>query len=100
MTTCQNATPPKRSLLYAESQDVLEECPFLGCDALLLVITDVSEERMASVIRLKRISELGTTFAVTSHGSIVRTDDSQEPMASIIRVKIISKLRTLAVTRD
>jgi hypothetical protein len=32
-----------------------------------LVITDVSEELSASVIRVTRISELGTTLAVTSN---------------------------------
>jgi hypothetical protein len=31
-----------------------------------LVRTDVSEERRASIIRVKRIGELGTTLAVTS----------------------------------
>jgi hypothetical protein len=30
-----------------------------------LVITDVSEERIASIIRVTRIGELGTTLAVT-----------------------------------
>jgi hypothetical protein len=34
-----------------------------------LVITDVSEERIASIIKVKRISELGTTLAVTSNRS-------------------------------
>jgi hypothetical protein len=33
-----------------------------------LVIADVSEERIASVIRVIRIGELGTTLAVTSNG--------------------------------
>jgi hypothetical protein len=40
------------------------ECRLLECDAV--VKTDVPEERIASIIRLKRISELGTAFAVTS----------------------------------
>jgi hypothetical protein len=31
-----------------------------------LVIPDVSEERFASIIRVARIGELGTTLAVTS----------------------------------
>jgi hypothetical protein len=44
-----------------------EECSLLGFDAVwLLCITDVSEERIASIIMEKRISQLGTTFAVTS----------------------------------
>jgi hypothetical protein len=32
-----------------------------------LVRTDVSEKRIASIIKVERISELGTTFAVTSN---------------------------------
>jgi hypothetical protein len=32
-----------------------------------LVRTDVSEERIASTIRVERISELGTTLAVTGN---------------------------------
>jgi hypothetical protein len=32
-----------------------------------LVRTDVSDERMAYIIRVTRISELGTTLAVTSN---------------------------------
>jgi hypothetical protein len=32
-----------------------------------LVRTDVSEERLASIIRVKRIGEIGTTLAVTGH---------------------------------
>jgi hypothetical protein len=32
-----------------------------------LVRTDVSEERSASIIRVTRIGELGTTLAVTSN---------------------------------
>jgi hypothetical protein len=34
-----------------------------------LVRTDVSEECIASIIRVTRISELGTTLAVTSNRS-------------------------------
>jgi hypothetical protein len=32
-----------------------------------LVRTDVPEERIASIIRVKTVSELGTTLAVTSN---------------------------------
>jgi hypothetical protein len=35
------------------------------------VITDVSEELSASIIRVARIGELGTTLAVTSNGRIL-----------------------------
>jgi hypothetical protein len=37
-----------------------------------LVITDVSEERIASIIRETTIGELGTTLAVTSNQSTLR----------------------------
>jgi hypothetical protein len=36
---------------------------------VVLVRTDVSEKRSASIIRAKIIGELGTTFAVTSNQS-------------------------------
>jgi hypothetical protein len=38
-----------------------------------LVRTDVSEELSASVIRVTRISELGTTLAVTSNRRTLRS---------------------------
>jgi hypothetical protein len=41
-----------------------KECRFLRCDAVWL--TDVSEDRIASIIRVRRISVLGT-LAVTSN---------------------------------
>jgi hypothetical protein len=34
-----------------------------------LVITDVSEERIASITRVIKVDVLGTTLAVTSHRS-------------------------------
>jgi hypothetical protein len=37
-----------------------------------LVRTDVSEERIASIIRVTRICELGRTLAVTSNGRTLR----------------------------
>jgi hypothetical protein len=37
-----------------------------------VVRTDVSEERNASIIRVTRISELGTTLAVTTNHSMLR----------------------------
>jgi hypothetical protein len=38
-----------------------------------LVRTDVSEELSASIIRVTRIGELGTTLAVTSNRSVRRS---------------------------
>jgi hypothetical protein len=41
--------------------------PFAGTlRRVALIRTDVSEELSASIIRVTRISELGTTFAVTN----------------------------------
>jgi hypothetical protein len=50
-----------------------EECRLLGCDAVwLLLSTDVSKECIHSIIRVKRISELGITLAGTSNWSTLR----------------------------
>jgi hypothetical protein len=40
----------------------------MGCDAvwLALVSTDVSEDLIATIMRAKRVSELGRTLVVTS----------------------------------
>jgi hypothetical protein len=38
-----------------------------------LIITDISEEPIASIISMKRIGELGTTLAVTSNRSTLVT---------------------------
>jgi hypothetical protein len=35
--------------------------------------TDVSEERIASIIRVKRISEIGTTLAMPEFSSTLRS---------------------------
>jgi hypothetical protein len=42
-----------------------EECRILGCDTVCLIRADVSEERIASIIRVEIISELGTPLAVS-----------------------------------
>jgi hypothetical protein len=42
-----------------------EECRPLECAVWLLLTIDVSEERIASTIKMTRIGELGTTLAVT-----------------------------------
>jgi hypothetical protein len=55
-----------------------------------LVISDVSEECIASIIRVTKIAELGT-LAVTS---IVRTDLSEERIAFISKGKGIRELDT------
>jgi hypothetical protein len=40
---------------------------FWDVRTMYLVRTDVSQERIVSIIRVKRIDELGTTIAVTSN---------------------------------
>jgi hypothetical protein len=39
---------------------------------MALARTEVSDERLVSIIRVKRIGEIGTTLAVTSNRSILR----------------------------
>jgi hypothetical protein len=46
---------------------IYEEWCLLGCYAVWLVRTDVSEEPSASIIRVTTIGELGTTLAATSN---------------------------------
>jgi hypothetical protein len=46
---------------------------------VVLVRTDVSEERNASFIRVTRIGELGTTLAVTSNRRTLRRNTKQKP---------------------
>jgi hypothetical protein len=44
-----------------------EECRLLRCHRVVLVRTDVLEERSASIIRETKIGELGTTLPVTTN---------------------------------
>jgi hypothetical protein len=44
--------------------------------SVTLVRADVSEERVASIIRVTRISELGTTLAVTSNQRTQRRNNT------------------------
>jgi hypothetical protein len=68
---------------------------------LALVRTDDSEKLSASFITVTRISELGTTLALTRNCSmgLLRTDVSEERSASSVRVRRMGELgTTLAVT--
>jgi hypothetical protein len=57
--------------LISVSFSETEECRLLGCDTVWSCIrTNVSEERIVSIIRVKRISELGT-LAVTSNRNML-----------------------------
>jgi hypothetical protein len=42
---------------------------------MVLVRTDVSEDRSASIIRVTRIDELGTTLAITSNRRTLRRNN-------------------------
>jgi hypothetical protein len=48
-----------------------------------LVSTDVSEERIASFIRVTRIGELGITLAVTSNRRMLRRNGNSSQHASV-----------------
>jgi hypothetical protein len=48
-----------------------------------LVRTDVSEERIAPIIRLRRIGELGTTLAVTGSRSTPASETSDLKRAKL-----------------
>jgi hypothetical protein len=54
-----------------------EKCRLLGCWAMWLFLrTDVWKEYVASIIRVTRIGEIGTTLAVTSNRSTLRRNTS------------------------
>jgi hypothetical protein len=68
-----------------------------------LVRTDVSEERAASIIRVIRFSELGTTLAVTSNRSMMRRVIAKAVPSSPnlnLKMKVILSSETLVLTRD
>jgi hypothetical protein len=60
-----------------------------------LVGTDVSEERIASFIRVTRIGELGTTLSVTSNRSTLRSS----PILVTQMMKAIRYSKTWVLTK-
>jgi hypothetical protein len=50
-----------------------------------LVRTNVSEERSASIIRVSRIDDLGTTIAIASNRRTLRHGVTHQKMALIIK---------------
>jgi hypothetical protein len=60
-----------------------------------LVKTDVSEESSASIIRVIRIGELGTTLAVTSNRYMLRRNTSQETAFFIVTTMKTSNLNAI-----
>jgi hypothetical protein len=56
-----------------------------------VVRTDVSEELSASIIRVTRISELGTTLAVTSNRRRLRRNSDHQSTEAVTRVLILKR---------
>jgi hypothetical protein len=63
-----------------------------------LVITDVSEELSASIIRVTRICELGTTLAVTSNRHKLSVIPSSPIIVTLMKEALRSS-ETLVLTR-
>jgi hypothetical protein len=59
-----------------------EECRPLGCYVMWLLLTDISEKCSAFIIRVTRISELGTMLAVTSNWCTLQRNTMREPRAT------------------
>jgi hypothetical protein len=70
-----------------------------------LVRTDVSEERIASIIRMTRICELGTTLAVTSNNFaivielLVTVNVRNSPIRVTLMMEAIRSSETSVLTR-
>jgi hypothetical protein len=64
------------------------------------VRTDVSEERIASIIRMTRIGELGTTLAVTSNRHMLLvTDIHSSPIPVTPMMKALHSSKTSVLTK-
>jgi hypothetical protein len=78
---------------------------FVMLRRVALVITDVSEELRASIIRVTRISDLGTTLAVTSSQSTQRpllvtaNVVPSSPILITLMKEALSSSETSALTR-
>jgi hypothetical protein len=60
---------------------------------VVLVRTDVSEERIVSIMKVTRIGELGTTLAVTRNRSILKGT------ANVVSSSLIRSSETSLLTR-
>jgi hypothetical protein len=67
---------------------------FWDVTSVALVRTDVSEERIASIIRVSRIGELGTTLTVTSNRSTLRRNATRHkvPEDGILQIASFTSL--------
>jgi hypothetical protein len=94
-----SATEPNRLMLckiWGFHGGDYEECRILGCYVSVdLVRTDVSEESIASIIRMKRIGELGT-LAVTRNWNAPRECTNWEQiMGNYLGIRELVFLRCL-----
>jgi hypothetical protein len=68
-----------------------------------LVRTDILEEHKASIIRMTRINELGTTLAVTSnrsmHRLLVTANVPRSPILVTLMVEALCSSKKLVLTR-
>jgi hypothetical protein len=77
--------------------------PFLGIlRCVALVITDISEERIASIIRETRISELQTTLPVSRNRSTLRRRATRRniPEDGILDIVFLRSVLLLLVTAN
>jgi hypothetical protein len=59
-----------------------------------LVRTDVSEELIASIIRVTTIGELGTTLTVNSNGSTLRDNVPSSPIVVTLMMEAVHSSKT------
>jgi hypothetical protein len=64
-----------------------------------LVRTDISEERSASVHKVTRIGELGTTLAVTSNRLVTASVVPSSPILVLLMKEELSSSETSVLTR-
>jgi uncharacterized membrane protein len=61
--------------------------------------TDVSEERIASGIRVRRVGAIGTTLSATSNRSMLRRNTMRSPIVVTLTVQAIRFSETSVLTR-
>jgi hypothetical protein len=69
------------------------------CRRVVLVRTEVSEDHIASIFKVTRISELGTTLAVTSNRITLRRNTMVTLMMEAIRSSKMSVLKRITRRR-
>jgi hypothetical protein len=82
MSLIPSATLRNLSTQGASGMKRQNNAVFWDVTPVALVRTDVSEERIASIIRMTRIGELRTTLAVTSNRSTLQRKRKKENLKS------------------